>query len=498
MDAHYLSARRPTSPYHNVNGQLQQWQNPKRLSEVSHVMPQNTFTQVTIAAYQRKNSCHGDFGITHHNSDTERQRGDLMRNSICNKNLRGKSLRARSYYSQAESINAIDQAQNSPPMLCSTSSYLSRPHQSEPYWTGYSYASQKHFPDDGGARSTPFDCPSPYLAGGFPPTPADTIHAEDFPPKNSSNNSGSSISSPGSKLETGSYEVAPGINATNPRTAETAVEEQQESKTLLTPPPETTACSAGRTTQAFDGHTQAAVAAFEYKASPDAEMDGNGKTYTGSSTAPVVGEDSDLDFLSSEWDPNNFDFLDNENGFAPSFMLNQETSWDTRHVVLPSAYPALAPDSSYSTEIGVGLASFHAHSTFAPERPPEYQFDQFGGYLPALTGLESFRNSFPTFETHPFSAQPALTSQTNDRTSNRSKSKDQMLVDLKQRGYSYKDIKVMGQFEEAESTLRGRYRTLTKPKEARVRKPEWGDREVSLTLKHLVRRFVLTRSRFSS
>jgi hypothetical protein len=495
MDTLYLSARRPSSPYRNVNVQLQQWQNSNRLSEVSHVMPQNTFTQVTIAAYQRKNSCHGDFAITHHNSDTERQRGHLMRNSICDKNPRGKSLRARSYYSQAESINAIDQTQNSPPMLCSTSSYLFRPHQSEPYWTGSSFASQKHFPDDGGARFAPLGCPSPYVVGGFPPTPADTVHAEDFPPKNSSNNSESTIFSPRSKLETGSYEVAPGICAKNPGTAETAVEEQQGSENLLTPPPETTACSAGRNTQVFDEHTQAAVAAFEYKASPDADMDGNGRTYIGLSTAPVVGEDSDLEFLSSEWDPNNLDFLDNENGFAPSFMSNQGTGWDTRHLVLPSAYPAPAPDSSYSTNIGVGPASFHAQSTFASEKSPEYQFDQFGGYLSAqsnLTGLESFHNSFPTFETHPFSVQPASASPTNDRTSNRSKSKDQMLVDLKQRGYSYKDIKVMGQFEEAESTLRGRYRTLTKPKEARVRKPEWGDREASLTLKHLVRRFVLT------
>src|SRR5256885_15829096 len=44
---------------------------------------------------------------------------------------------------------------------------------------------------------------------------------------------------------------------------------------------------------------------------------------------------------------------------------------------------------------------------------------------------------------------------------------------------SYKDIKAKGGFEEGESTLRGRYRTLTKPKEERVRRPEWGERDVS-------------------
>jgi hypothetical protein len=44
---------------------------------------------------------------------------------------------------------------------------------------------------------------------------------------------------------------------------------------------------------------------------------------------------------------------------------------------------------------------------------------------------------------------------------------------------SYKDIKRLGGFEEAESTLRGRFRTLTKSKEQRVRKPQWKDKDVS-------------------
>jgi hypothetical protein len=134
---------------------------------------------------------------------------------------------------------------------------------------------------------------------------------------------------------------------------------------------------------------------------------------------------------------------------------------------------------------GDGSATFQAHSTSAPDRPPDYNLDQFGSYLQApggWVGTDTFQNSSPTFETHSFPGHVTSTSPGHDRTSHRSKSKDRMLIDLKQRGYSYKDIKVMGQFEEAESTLRGRYRTLTKPKEARVRKPEWGDREVSRTV----------------
>jgi hypothetical protein len=53
------------------------------------------------------------------------------------------------------------------------------------------------------------------------------------------------------------------------------------------------------------------------------------------------------------------------------------------------------------------------------------------------------------------------------------------LIECKRRGLSYKDIKKIGGFKEAESTLRGRFRTLTKSKDQRVRKPQWQPRDVS-------------------
>ncbi|KAJ5097654.1 hypothetical protein N7456_008375 [Penicillium angulare] len=54
------------------------------------------------------------------------------------------------------------------------------------------------------------------------------------------------------------------------------------------------------------------------------------------------------------------------------------------------------------------------------------------------------------------------------------------LIDCKRRGLSYKDIKRIGNFKEAESTLRGRFRTLTKSKEQRVRKPIWLEKDIQL------------------
>lgn len=57
---------------------------------------------------------------------------------------------------------------------------------------------------------------------------------------------------------------------------------------------------------------------------------------------------------------------------------------------------------------------------------------------------------------------------------------DALLVKLRNQGKSYKQIRQIGRFTEAESTLRGRYRTLTKSREQRVRRPEWTDKDVSI------------------
>ncbi|RAL03610.1 uncharacterized protein BO80DRAFT_349832 [Aspergillus ibericus CBS 121593] len=58
--------------------------------------------------------------------------------------------------------------------------------------------------------------------------------------------------------------------------------------------------------------------------------------------------------------------------------------------------------------------------------------------------------------------------------------KNAFLIDCKLRGLSYKDIKRIGGFKEAESTLRGRFRTLTKSKDQRVRKPQWQEKDIRL------------------
>ncbi|KAH8723902.1 hypothetical protein GQ44DRAFT_728205 [Phaeosphaeriaceae sp. PMI808] len=63
------------------------------------------------------------------------------------------------------------------------------------------------------------------------------------------------------------------------------------------------------------------------------------------------------------------------------------------------------------------------------------------------------------------------------------RSDDDILVDGKRDGLTYKEIRKMMHTKCAESTLRGRYRSLTKARKDRVRKPVWKDIDLRLLQK---------------
>ncbi|KIW65614.1 hypothetical protein PV04_07858 [Phialophora macrospora] len=188
--------------------------------------------------------------------------------------------------------------------------------------------------------------------------------------------------------------------------------------------------------------------------------------------------------------------------------------------ILPSSACVQAESGLGFSDFDLGLASAQTatcHSTmsidpFLPELPfstgsqfeflddiPAFAMDYLSPtsqYREADASLAmNYRPQYPDpedFET-PVSSTPGLTSasttpngQQAARGAQRDTSKDALLVRLRQDGKSYKQIKETGGFEEAESTLRGRYRTLIKPKEARVRKPEWRDRDIQLLLKSVI------------
>ncbi|KAM6505071.1 hypothetical protein FSOLCH5_014990 [Fusarium solani] len=59
-------------------------------------------------------------------------------------------------------------------------------------------------------------------------------------------------------------------------------------------------------------------------------------------------------------------------------------------------------------------------------------------------------------------------------------SRDQYLIDRRADGYNYREIKEAGGYAEAEPTLRGRWRTLTKEPEQRLRKPVWKQHDLEM------------------
>ncbi|KAJ4169818.1 hypothetical protein NW754_005965 [Fusarium falciforme] len=59
-------------------------------------------------------------------------------------------------------------------------------------------------------------------------------------------------------------------------------------------------------------------------------------------------------------------------------------------------------------------------------------------------------------------------------------SRDQYLIDRRADGFTYREIREAGGFVEAEPTLRGRWRTLTKDPEQRLRKPKWEQNDLVL------------------
>ena len=460
---------------------LHNWQNLKRPSESLRVPRQEDFTPVTTPTYERRDSRHGAMDTAHDGSDIGRQRSDTVRSPTCMLEAqRGKhcdSVRAQSYNIPVSPFDATHQMHHSPQMFWDTDAYPFG-HYQPPTWTTYRVPGQDYQNGYYGPCSSASDACNLQLRYSLPPTPADTIQGDEAPRKTSSASNTSSLTSPiVCTPDTGLTSATLATLATNDG------QEQQGYTEFLTPTPEDgTGVFQQPLNHIADQHLLGRTDNISIK--PD-EGDGQqgGNYCDGPSFTPNIGDENDLNLFNSDWDSSNFDFLAGESAHAPGFMSDQADNLVTKQHDLPSAYPSLPLDSSFSDQNGLGLTSFQGHSGLDSGLPLTSHFDQSGNYVPAQTshfGSDLFHDEALTFETQGCFTQPVTNNVANERPSQRSKSKDQLLLHLKRQGYSYKEIKAIGGFTEAESTLRGRVRTLTKPKEARVRKPEWGDREVSL------------------
>ncbi|KFX93688.1 hypothetical protein O988_06671 [Pseudogymnoascus sp. VKM F-3808] len=140
---------------------------------------------------------------------------------------------------------------------------------------------------------------------------------------------------------------------------------------------------------------------------------------------------------------------------------------------LQRQYIAIAPHSSErSREVVVARTGGSRVNKVRPLRPFACRLDlqQLQSQTSSSTATISAPRNPPTPSTRNAQPQLAMTRTT----------KDAFLISSKQAGMSYRAIRTAGNFSEAESTLRGRYRTLTKQKEERVRKPEWTRGDVEL------------------
>ena len=144
-----------------------------------------------------------------------------------------------------------------------------------------------------------------------------------------------------------------------------------------------------------------------------------------------------------------------------------ETSW--------SSFEYPRPYTSSSS-----CASWYLPSNAAslPLRSPQTQQNITSGDTPTDASLSHSRSRFIVPSQNQLEGRFQITQNTDGQ--NQRKLNDEILIQGKKDGSTYKDIRKMMIGEKpAESTLRGRYRSLTKARKDRVRKPVWKKRDVS-------------------
>ncbi|KAI8626823.1 hypothetical protein F5Y19DRAFT_478036 [Xylariaceae sp. FL1651] len=178
----------------------------------------------------------------------------------------------------------------------------------------------------------------------------------------------------------------------------------------------------------------------------------------------ILTASGDSDIGSSAWDQQPI------HNVLPTKRLSHKPR---KELPTKSTKSRLAPSASCGSISSKSKTLMHTHS-HNHYHPPTRQ--------PDLAPLKPMPEGFAVAEVRsPVDAVPS-SSVDIERDA-----KNQFLVDSKRAGMTYREIRRQGKFTEAESTLRGRFRTLTKNKEQRVRKPEWQDKDIRL-LKRAVRK----------
>ena len=155
-------------------------------------------------------------------------------------------------------------------------------------------------------------------------------------------------------------------------------------------------------------------------------------------------------------------------------------AFDSFEEAIPSAYPPPDVSSQFMLQPNNPLVDTYID----PSAFPDPLLPSMPTMLPTHHGTNGFPSGFDlshpyTTPTHTFPSTPLPPTPALGEGTRRDTTRDSELLTLRQSGLSYRQIKKDYGFKEAESTLRGRFRTLTKPKGSRVRKPGWGEETVS-------------------
>lgn len=147
---------------------------------------------------------------------------------------------------------------------------------------------------------------------------------------------------------------------------------------------------------------------------------------------------------------------------APSGNTILQSESDTP----PDLIPVIGPDGFIQDY------AIQPHTTFNnPFSSPHDAHERSN----SLTDNDDYRSITPETPARSITTQPDSTATAGAA---HRLTRDAFLLEHRRAGISYKEIKRRGRFREAESTLRGRVRVLTKEKWQRVRKPEWFDDDV--------------------
>ncbi|KAJ5675066.1 uncharacterized protein N7477_005000 [Penicillium maclennaniae] len=180
----------------------------------------------------------------------------------------------------------------------------------------------------------------------------------------------------------------------------------------------------------------------------------------------------------SQWVPSTFEpELSSQSYFSSN--LTEAQHWSNPFPLAPSS---LIPFSGlpYHMDTTLSIPGGETSMLIAePSRPdnltlPHSHSEPHPHFQPALSLSAQPRRQNQSEHSSPTSSADSIKASLHC-----SDSRDALLIEWKRCGLSYKDIKQIGGFKEAESTLRGRFRTLTKAKEQRVRKPKWTETDVS-------------------